>query len=220
MGKFYPPSARNSRIWATGTNWPPFGLTTNIYDRKIARETPKVMSPFNKLDRTMHDLLIRGATVVDGTGAEPLTADVAVNNSLITKVGRITSNAHRTITADGVHFLTSFVDIHTHYDGQVSWDETFPPSIYHGVTTLVMGNCGVGFAPVMKADLNLVQLDRFALPLPRIVRDLPSGGRRLMQKASGYLATFVSGQAVTEDGEITAARPGRWTRGPGATTAR
>jgi N-acyl-D-aspartate/D-glutamate deacylase len=67
--------------------------------------------------------------------------------------------------------------------------------------------------PGMKTDLNLVQLDRLALPLPRIVRDLPSGGRRLMQKASGYLATFVSGQAVTEDGEITATHPGRWTWG-------
>jgi N-acyl-D-aspartate/D-glutamate deacylase len=169
-------------------------LTTNIYDRKIARETSKVISPFSKLDRTMHDLLIRGATVVDGTGAKLLTADVAVNDGLITEVGRITSNADRTIAADGAHFLPGFVDIHTHYDGQVSWDETFTPSIYHGVTTLVMGNCGLGFAPFMKADLNLVQLDRLALPLPRIVRDLPSGGRRLMQKASGYLATFVSGR--------------------------
>ena len=74
-------------------------------------------------------------------------------------------------------------------------------------------------APGMKADLNLIELDRLALPLPEIVRDLPSCGRRLMQKASGYLATFVSGEAVSEQGEITAARPGRWVRGPDATGA-
>ena len=96
----------------------------------------------------MHDLLIRGATVVDGTGAEPFTADVAVSNGRITEVGRVSGNARTTIKADGAHLLPGFVDIHTHYDGQVSWDETFTPSIYHGVTTLVMGNCGVGFAPV------------------------------------------------------------------------
>ncbi len=99
----------------------------------------------------MHDLLIRGATVVDGTGAEPFTADVAVSQGRITEVsrsGRITDAAHTTLNADGAHLLPGFVDIHTHYDGQVSWDETFTPSIYHGVTTLVMGNCGVGFAPV------------------------------------------------------------------------
>lgn len=96
----------------------------------------------------MHDLLISGATVVDGTGAEPVTADVAVNDGRITEVGRVTGNAHRAIAADGAHLLPGFVDIHTHYDGQISWDETFTPSIYHGVTTLVMGNCGVGFAPV------------------------------------------------------------------------
>jgi N-acyl-D-aspartate/D-glutamate deacylase len=74
-------------------------------------------------------------------------------------------------------------------------------------------------APGMKADLNLVELDRLALPLPQIVRDLPSGGRRLMQKARVYLATFVSGQAVAQNGEIAAARPGRWSRGPCATGA-
>ncbi|MFT5445526.1 MAG: N-acyl-D-aspartate/D-glutamate deacylase [Gammaproteobacteria bacterium] len=96
----------------------------------------------------MHDLLIRRATVVDGTGAEPVSADVAVKDGRITDVSRVTGNAQRTITADRAHLLPGFIDIHTHYDGQISWDETFTPSIYHGVTTLVMGNCGVGFTPV------------------------------------------------------------------------
>jgi N-acyl-D-aspartate/D-glutamate deacylase len=97
---------------------------------------------------SMHDLLIQGATIVDGTGAEPFVADVAVSDGVITAVGKVEGAAKRTIDARGAHLLPGFVDIHTHYDGQVSWDETFTPSIYHGVTTLVIGNCGVGFAPV------------------------------------------------------------------------
>ncbi|MEO7128637.1 MAG: amidohydrolase family protein [Rhodoferax sp.] len=100
----------------------------------------------------MHDLLIKGATVVDGTGAEPFTADVAVKDGKIADVGKLTSSATRTIDAHGAHLTPGFVDIHTHYDGQATWDETFTPSIYHGVTTLVMGNCGVGFAPVRPGE--------------------------------------------------------------------
>lgn len=100
----------------------------------------------------MHDLLIKGATVVDGTGAEPFTADVAVKDGRIAEVGKLSGPAGRTIDAQGAHLLPGFVDIHTHYDGQATWDETFAPSIYHGVTTLVMGNCGVGFAPVRPGD--------------------------------------------------------------------
>ena len=69
----------------------------------------------------------------------------------IVEVGRITGAAHERIDAAGAWLTPGFVDIHTHYDGQASWDETFSPSIHHGVTTLVMGNCGVGFAPLRKA---------------------------------------------------------------------
>ncbi len=96
----------------------------------------------------MHDLLIKAATVVDGTGAEPFTADVAVKDGCITAIGRITEAAHQRVNADGAWLTPGFVDIHTHYDGQARWDATFAPSIYHGTTTLVMGNCGVGFAPL------------------------------------------------------------------------
>ncbi len=104
----------------------------------------------------MLDLLISGATVVDGTGAPPASADVGVKDGRIVEVGRITSAAHERIDAAGAWLTPGFVDIHTHYDGQASWDETFSPSIHHGVTTLLMGNCGVGFAPLRKgrqADL-------------------------------------------------------------------
>ncbi len=100
----------------------------------------------------MHDLIIKGATVVDGTGNAPFAADVAVSAGRITEVGRVSGQAARTIDAEGAHLLPGFVDIHTHYDGQASWDETFTPSIYHGVTTVVMGNCGVGFAPVRPGE--------------------------------------------------------------------
>lgn len=96
----------------------------------------------------MFDRVIEAATVVDGTGAEPYTADVAVQDGRIAEVGRITGAARERIHAEGAWLTPGFVDLHTHYDGQASWDETFSPSIHHGVTTLVMGNCGVGFAPL------------------------------------------------------------------------
>ncbi len=95
----------------------------------------------------MLDTLFEGATVVDGSGAPPYTADVAVQGGRIAGIGRITAPARDHIAAHGAWLTPGFVDIHTHYDGQATWDETFSPSIHHGVTTLLMGNCGVGFAP-------------------------------------------------------------------------
>ncbi len=96
----------------------------------------------------MHDLVIEGATVIDGTGAPPTTAAVAVADGHIAAVGTSVGPAHRTIAADGALVTPGFVDIHTHYDGQATWDPQLSPSCWHGVTTVVMGNCGVGFAPV------------------------------------------------------------------------
>lgn len=95
----------------------------------------------------MHDLVVRGGTVVDGTGAPPRTADVAISDGVVTEVGRVEGAARRTIDADGALVTPGFVDIHTHYDGQATWDPLLTPSGWHGVTTVVMGNCGVGFAP-------------------------------------------------------------------------
>ncbi|HEY2563036.1 MAG TPA: amidohydrolase family protein [Acidimicrobiales bacterium] len=96
----------------------------------------------------MHDLVIRGGSVVDGTGRPATTADIAVDDGLVTEVGRLDdTSASRTIDADGLLVTPGWVDIHTHYDGQATWDDTIAPSSWHGVTSIVMGNCGVGFAP-------------------------------------------------------------------------
>ncbi len=108
----------------------------------------------------MHDLVIRGGTVVDGTGGASRMADVAVDDGIITAVGDLESAAaQRTIDADGLLVTPGVVDVHTHYDGQVTWDPLVTPSSWHGVTTIVMGNCGVGFAPVRPGSQEwLVQL--------------------------------------------------------------
>ena len=106
-----------------------------------------------------HDLIIRRGTVVDGTGGPSRTADVAVRDGVITEVGRVDGSAAREIDADGAVVAPGFVDVHTHYDGQATWEATMQPSSWHGVTTVVFGNCGVGFAPVHDADHErLVQL--------------------------------------------------------------
>jgi len=96
----------------------------------------------------MHDLVIRNGTVVDGTGAPARTADMAIDGGRITAVGQVADQGREEIDAAGLLVTPGFVDIHTHYDGQVVWDPALTPSSWHGVTTVVMGNCGVGFAPV------------------------------------------------------------------------
>jgi len=96
----------------------------------------------------MHDILIQGGTVVDGTGVPARQADVAVQGGRIVAVGSGLGAAHRVIDATGLLVTPGFVDIHTHYDGQATWDSALTPSCWHGVTTAVFGNCGVGFAPV------------------------------------------------------------------------
>jgi len=96
----------------------------------------------------MFDLVIRGGSVVDGSGAEAVTADVAITGGVIMEVGRVDGSGTEEIDADGLLVTPGFVDVHTHYDGQITWDPLLTPSCWHGVTTAVMGNCGVGFAPV------------------------------------------------------------------------
>ena len=95
----------------------------------------------------MHDMVIRGGTVVDGTGRPPFAADVAIDGGRISAVGTVTSPGCEEIDATGKLVTPGFVDIHTHYDGQATWDGEMGPSAWHGVTSAVMGNCGVGFAP-------------------------------------------------------------------------
>jgi N-acyl-D-amino-acid deacylase len=98
----------------------------------------------------MHDLVIRGGTVVDGTGAAPFKADVAIDGGLVSIVGTVEQQGREEIDATGKVVTPGFVDVHTHYDGQATWDAEMAPSSWHGVTTVVMGNCGVGFAPAAK----------------------------------------------------------------------
>ena len=97
----------------------------------------------------MYDIVIKNGTLIDGTGTAPVGGDVAIRDGLIADVGgTITGEARRTIDADGAIVTPGWVDVHTHYDGQISWDSEIAPSSHNGVTTVVMGNCGVGFAPV------------------------------------------------------------------------
>jgi N-acyl-D-aspartate/D-glutamate deacylase len=114
-----------------------------------------------------HELVIRGGTVVDGTGSPERTADVAVRDGVIVAVGEVDGSGRREIRADGALVTPGFVDIHTHYDGQATWSSRLSPSSHHGVTTVVMGNCGVGFAPVKPTDRDLL------IELMEGVEDIP-----------------------------------------------
>jgi N-acyl-D-aspartate/D-glutamate deacylase len=115
----------------------------------------------------MHDLVIRGGTIVDGTGRERFEGDVAIDEGRIVAVGRVVERGRREIDATRHVVAPGWVDVHTHYDGQVSWDPLLAPSSWHGVTTLVMGNCGVGFAPVRPGS------EAFLIELMEGVEDIP-----------------------------------------------
>ena len=95
----------------------------------------------------MHDLVIRNGLIVDGTGAPARTADLAIDDGVVAAVGAVAARGREEIDAAGMLITPGFVDIHTHFDGQITWDPLLTPSFWHGVTTVVMGNCGVGFAP-------------------------------------------------------------------------
>ena len=112
-------------------------------------------------------------TVVDGSGGAPFTADVAIAGGRIVAVGRSDGRARRIIDASGLLVTPGFVDVHAHYDGQATWDRRLTPSSWHGVTTVVMGNCGVGFAPVLPAardTLIVHSRSGFAPGTPNIAR--------------------------------------------------
>jgi N-acyl-D-amino-acid deacylase len=98
----------------------------------------------------MHDIVIRGGTIIDGSGAPVFTGDVAIDGGMIAAVGGKQGPGRREIDANGLLLTPGWVDVHTHYDGQAMWDPLLAPSCWHGVTTVMFGNCGVGFAPVKK----------------------------------------------------------------------
>ena len=115
----------------------------------------------------MHDLIVRGGLVVDGTGEEPTTGDVAIDEGVVVEVGEVAQSGREEIDASGKVVTPGFVDIHTHYDGQATWDSLLTPTCWHGVTTVVMGNCGVGFAPVHPGE------EDFLIGLMEGVEDIP-----------------------------------------------
>jgi N-acyl-D-aspartate/D-glutamate deacylase len=115
----------------------------------------------------MHDAVIRGGTVIDGTGRARFTGDVALDGARIAAVGAVEERGRSEIDARDLYVVPGWVDIHTHYDGQALWDPEMTPSSWHGVTTVVMGNCGVGFAPVRRGG------ERLLINLMEGVEDIP-----------------------------------------------
>ncbi len=138
----------------------------------------------------MDDLLIRGGTLVDGTGAPARRADVLITDGRIVAIGDKLGAARTTIDASGAIVTPGFVDIHSHYDGQASWDEELAPSSIHGATTVAMGSCGVGFAPCRTADR-----DRL-ISLMEGVEDIP--GSALAEGVSWGWETFPEYMAVLD----------------------
>jgi N-acyl-D-amino-acid deacylase len=107
----------------------------------------------------MLDVLIKDALIVDGKGSAPFSGDIGIADGLITHIGKASGSARETINAAGAYATPGWVDVHTHFDGQVCWDDTLDPSASHGVTSVVMGNCGVGFAPVLPGgEQGLIEL--------------------------------------------------------------
>src|SRR6266436_2454527 len=125
-----------------------------------------------------YDLLIKNGMVVDGTGAPARQADVAITGGTIAEIGRVSGGAATVIDADGLVVAPGFIDPHTHYDAQICWDGAVTPSSWHGVTSVIMGNCGVGIAPCRPA----ARIRRRAYSITASMTD--SAWRRLLAPAT------------------------------------
>jgi N-acyl-D-amino-acid deacylase len=141
----------------------------------------------------MHDLVIRGGRVVDGTGAAPFAADVAIDGDRITAIGPDAGEGRREIDASGAYVTPGFVDVHTHLDAQMAWDPDATSSCWHGVTSVVLGNCGVTFAPVRKGQ------ERWLAELMESVEDIPAdsilNGLAFDWETYGEYLTAIDGMA-------------------------
>src|SRR6201997_4576784 len=132
---------------------------------------------------TNPDLVIRRGNIADGRGGDLFEADIAIEGGRISEVGKVLGKGKEEIDARGKLVAPGFVDVHTHYDGQVTWSQDITPSSQNGVTTAVMGNCGVGFAPCRPDDhIRLIQLmegvEDIPEPARRTPRSLHAGGQR------------------------------------------
>jgi N-acyl-D-aspartate/D-glutamate deacylase len=123
------------------------------------------------------DLVIRRATIADGTGGQLYEGDVAITGGCIAQVGKVAGRGQEEIDANGLLLTPGFIDVHTHYDGQAVWADRLLSSSWHGVTTAIMGNCGVGFAPVRRGDERLLVASKTSLA-PCSTRGSTGSGNR------------------------------------------
>ena len=139
-----------------------------------------------------YDLVIRNGTVIDGKGTPRFSADVAVQNGKIAAIGKIDGTAKKTIAAAGKIVCPGFVDPHTHYDAQITWDQLLSSSSEHGVTTVMMGNCGVGIAPCRPAVRGLLTEDLVT------VEGIDHEGRAVTTAVVPISFTFMSLKSIFE----------------------
>ena len=140
----------------------------------------------------MLDTAITGGMLVDGSGSEPFSADIGIKDGVIVEIGELSAEATKTFDADGALVTPGWIDTHTHYDGQATWDEEIAPSSDHGVTTVVMGNCGVGFAPVRpNGEKALIELMEGVEDIPgtALYEGMPWGQWESFEEYMDFLAT-------------------------------